>query len=259
MYLRASNKVMQNPADARELLTADDVAQYFGLRPTTIYQWCREGRLPCMKLGKEWRVRRSALETFLEQNERRTSLVGQLQAFLTVPDDVLGIAETMQHLHRLDAAYFQVGETRGAQLIKFTGGDETPDDALRADLEHYGLAVRRLEAVGRMPFIPERDPFAGRADAPRDLVRTEAGEGRTLFVSFNWASRVDLNTVLRQQKAISEEVNAQQLVVKSALLQAVTDDWSLAEQRHAKDVHAGVIWLNERGLGLRRIVPLPPA
>lgn len=70
---------------------------------------------------------------------------------------------------------------------------------------------------------------------------------------------MDLDTVLRQQKAISEVVNAQQLVVKSALLQAVTDDWSLAEQRHAQDVHAGVIWLSERGLGLRRIVPLQPA
>ncbi len=250
---------MQNPDNPRELLTADDVAQYFGLRPTTIYQWCREGRLPCMKLGKEWRVRRSALETFLEQNERRASLVGQLQAFLTVPDDVLGLADNMQHLHRLDAAFFQVGETRGASLIKFTGGDITPDDPLRADLEHYGLAVRRLEAEGRMRFIPERDPFDGRADALRDLMRTESTEGRLVFASFNYAIRVDLDTVLRQQKAISEVVNTQQLVVKSALLQEVTDDWSLAEQRHAQDVHAGVIWLSERGLGLRRIVPLPPA
>jgi len=163
--------------DARELLTADAVAQYFGFRPTTIYQWCRKGRLPCMKLGKEWRVRRSAPETFLEQNERRAALVGQLQAFLTVPDDVFGIAETMQHLHRLDAAFFQVGETRGARLIKFSGGDETPDDALRADLERYGLAVRRLEAEGRMRFIAERDPFASRADALHDLVRAEAGRG----------------------------------------------------------------------------------
>jgi len=44
----------------KELLSADDVAQYLELEPVTIYRWCRDGPLPCMKLGKVWRIRRSA-------------------------------------------------------------------------------------------------------------------------------------------------------------------------------------------------------
>src|SRR5436305_7605628 len=102
----------------RQLLTADEVARELGLQSTTIYQWCREGRLPAIKLGKEWRIRRAALDAFLEQNERRPTLVSQLRGFVAVPDHILGIAEDAALLHRLDAAYFQVGEARGALLVK---------------------------------------------------------------------------------------------------------------------------------------------
>lgn len=248
---------MNEARGKRELLTADEVARELGLRPTTIYQWCREGRLPAIKLGKEWRVRRTALDAFLEQSERRPTLVGQLRAFLTVPDHVLGIAEGRTLLHRLDAAYFQVGEARGALLVKFTDGEAASTDMLRDELERYGLAARRLEAEGRMRFIPEADPLGDRGGALRTFVET-AGDAGLIWVSFNWTERVDLETTLRQEDAISTVVDSQPLVVKTALLQAVTDDWPPLAQRQAQDTHAGVIWLSERGLGLRRIVPLPP-
>ena len=65
---------MARQGEERDLLTADEVARYLDLRATTIYQWCREGRLPALKLGKEWRIRRSTLEMFLVQSERRVTL-----------------------------------------------------------------------------------------------------------------------------------------------------------------------------------------
>lgn len=251
---------MARQSEERDLLTADEVARYLDLRPTTIYQWCREGRLPALKLGKEWRIRRSTLEMFLAQSERRSTLTAQLQVFLTVPDDVLGIVENSHYLHRLDTAFFQVGETRGALLIKFTGGEtDISLNTLRAELTGNGLAVAQLEAEGQMRFIPEVDPFNGRAQALQDLLATDAAQGRLVFASFNWTEKVDFATVMRQQRGIAAVVNAQQLVVKSALLQAITDEWSSPVQREAQDAHTGVVWLGERGLGLRRIVPLPPA
>lgn len=240
----------------KELLTAEEVASQLGLRATTIYQWCRQGILPAIKLGKEWRIRRAALDAFLAQRERRPSLVGQLQAFLTVPDHVLGIAEDRTLLHRLDAAYFQVGEAHGALLVKFTGGEITHPDELRAEMERHGLAARRLESEGRMRFIPEPDMPDDRAGALRHFVET-AGEGGLIWASFNWTERVDPETALRQEMAITEQVNARRLVVATALLQAITDDWPSPAQRRAQDTHAGVIWLSAHGLGLRRMVPLP--
>src|SRR5918999_5447786 len=131
------------------LLSAEDVAGLIGVKETTVWRWCREGRLPCLKVGKHWRVRREALENFLEQSERSTTLVGQLGSFLQVPDNVLAIAQNLDILHRLDAAFFQVGEAQGGLLVKFYSGEVHSEDELRADFEANGLEVGRLEREGR--------------------------------------------------------------------------------------------------------------
>jgi excisionase family DNA binding protein len=88
------------------LLGAEDVAEMVGVKETTVYRWCKEGRLPCLKVGKHWRIRREAIENFLKENERPRTLAGQLSPFLRVPDSVLAIAENRDILHRLDAAFF---------------------------------------------------------------------------------------------------------------------------------------------------------
>ena len=66
-----------------ELLSVDEVAGHLGVGPITIYRWCREGRLPCLKLGKSWRVRRGALDEFLRRSERGQTLVSRLSTFYT--------------------------------------------------------------------------------------------------------------------------------------------------------------------------------
>jgi excisionase family DNA binding protein len=51
------------------LLSAENVAEYFGVKTTTVYRWCKEGRIPCLKIGKHWRMRRGQLVDFLEAEE----------------------------------------------------------------------------------------------------------------------------------------------------------------------------------------------
>jgi excisionase family DNA binding protein len=97
----------------KDLLSAEDVAELMRVKETTVWRWCREGHLPCLKLGKHWRVRRKILEDFLRRSERSTTLVEQLSNFLQIPDSVLAIAQNLDILHRLDAAFFQVGDARG--------------------------------------------------------------------------------------------------------------------------------------------------
>ncbi len=46
------------------------MAEYLGVR-TTIYRWCEEGRIPCLKLGKPWRARREDLVDFLKEAEEK--------------------------------------------------------------------------------------------------------------------------------------------------------------------------------------------
>src|SRR5829696_10375177 len=162
-----------------ELLAATDVASMIGVKETTVYKWCKEGKLPCLKVGKHWRIRREALEDFLKRSERPRTLAGQLGSFLRVPDSVLAIAQNVDILHRLDAAFFRVGEARGGLLVKFYGGEDSPPEELIADLEENGLEASRLEREGRLIMRPEGEPLDplgdGRGDA-LSLLLEEEGE-----------------------------------------------------------------------------------
>ena len=215
----------ETPYKRKDLLSAEDVARYFGVGQITVYRWCKEGRLQCIKLGKHWRIRPEALEDFLSQHERSSTLVGLLSSFLRVPDNVLAIAQNLDILHRLDAAFFRVGEAQGGLLVKFYGGEEKSEHELRARFEKNGLEIGRLEREGRLLMRPEEDPLDGRGNALRRLIEEEAGEGSTVWASFDWVRQVDLNKALEQQERLTELVDSRQLVGKTATLAEVTDEW----------------------------------
>jgi excisionase family DNA binding protein len=243
----------------KELLSAEDVAGLMGVKETTVWRWCREGNLPCLKIGKHWRVRREALEDFLRRSERLTTLVGQLQAFLEVPDNVLAIAQNLDLLHRLDAAFFQVGEAQDGLLVKFYGGEEHSADELRAELEQNGLEVGRLEREGRFLLRPEKDPLgSGRGDELARLLEEVGGEGRIVWASFDWVMQVDLETALEQQKRLTELVDARQLVVKTAAIEEAIEEWPASALRRVQASHSATILFSEDGLSLSRATPVPP-
>jgi excisionase family DNA binding protein len=244
----------------KSLLSAEDVAGLLGVKETTVWRWCREGNLPCLKIGKHWRVRREALEEFLRRSERPTSLVGQLSAFLEVPDNVLAIAQNIDLLHRLDAAFFRVGETHNGMLVKFYGGEEHSEDELRADFERNGVEVERLEREGRFMMRPEQDPLGGqRREALERLLDEVSAEGRTLWASFNWVVPVELEMALEQQEKLTELVDAQYLVVKTAALEEALEEWPASALRRVQAAHSGIILASESGLSLSRATPMLPS
>jgi excisionase family DNA binding protein len=242
----------------RELLDAEDVAKYLGVNPVTVWRWCRDGSLPCMKIGRGWRVRREALESFLERSERSESLVGRLRSFLEVPDNVLAVARNREMMHRMDAAFFRVGEARGGMLVKYVGGESWDSlDDVRNDLENHGLEVRHLEEERRFRFTSEPYPQGGRPEELRRLLSEEADGGRSVWVSFNWTEQIDLGAALKQQQALREVVEEGQLVVKTAVLEEVIDEWPGKMVRRAQILHGGTLWLSESGLVLSRVTPPP--
>ncbi len=241
---------------AKDLLDVEEVASFLDVGPVTIYRWCREGRLPCLKIGRSWRIRREALEEFLRQSERPTTTVGQLSTFLTVPDNLIAIAQNLDMLHVLDAAFFLVGEARGGTLVKFYGGQGISEKELRTDFMRKGVDVGRLEGEGRFRFSAEKDPLDGRKDLLQKLVEEQAEEGRTVWVSFDWSKSVDLDTALEQQAALSEVIDTSQLVVKTAVLESAIESWAPATLRRAQATHAGTVWLSEAGLMMSRLVPV---
>src|SRR5215204_4259541 len=173
----------ETPYKQKDLLSAEDVARYFGVGQITVYRWCKEGRLQCIKLGKHWRIRREALEDFLSQHEERsTTLVGLLSSFLRVPDNVLAIAQNIDILHRLDAAFFRVGDAQGGLLVKFYAGEELSEEELLSEFDGNGLEAVRRKREGRLLMRAEEEPMGGRRGEQLGwLIEEEGGEGRTVW------------------------------------------------------------------------------
>ena len=58
---------MSGPNTNHDILTLEEVAHYLRLKPQTIYRWAQERRIPAVKLGKEWRFRKSVLDRWLDE------------------------------------------------------------------------------------------------------------------------------------------------------------------------------------------------
>jgi excisionase family DNA binding protein len=241
-----------------QLLAATDVASMIGVKETTVYRWCKEGKLPCLKVGKHWRIRRGVLEDFLRQSERPRTLVGQLSSFLRVPDNVLVIAQNIDILHRLDAAFFRVGEARGGLLVKFYAGEEHSEGELLLDFEQNGLQAGRLKREGRLLMRAEEEPLGGsRGEQLGRLIEEEGGEGCTVWASFNWVKPVEIETALEQQRRLTELVDARQLVVKTAAIEEAIEEWTAPQLRRVQSAHSAIILASEEGLSLSRAKPMP--
>jgi hypothetical protein len=175
-----------------------------------------------------------------------------------VPDNVLAIAQNIDILHRLDAAFFRVGEARGGLLVKFYAGEEHSEEELLADFERNDLEARRLKREGRLLMRSEEEPLGGtRADQLGRLIEEEGGEGSTVWTSFNWVRPVELETTLEQQKQLTKLVDASQLVVKTAAIEEAIDEWMPSELRRVQSAHSAIILASEEGLSLSRATPMP--
>lgn len=47
--------------DARKL------SRFFGVTKETIWDWCKRGKLPAFKIGKEWKVRVADLQKMIDR------------------------------------------------------------------------------------------------------------------------------------------------------------------------------------------------
>ncbi len=242
-----------------ELLSTDEVARFLGVGQVTVWRWCREGNLPCVKIGRYWRVRRQALEEFVRRSERSETLVGRLSSFLEVPDNVFAIVEDRELMLRMDTAFFRVAESRNGVMVKYhRAGRNDPVEEIRSGLRDRGIEVSRLEDEGRLYFIAEEGEPENRIKALKRLVAEQNDEGWVVWVNFNWEERIEVETALRQQQEITQLIEDSNLVIKTTVLEAELDRWSGALQRRAQTFHSGMIWLSRTGLALSRVTP-PPA
>jgi len=48
----------------------EKLARFFGVTVETIQEWCRKGKLPAFKIGKEWKVRVVDLQKAIDRKVR---------------------------------------------------------------------------------------------------------------------------------------------------------------------------------------------
>ena len=53
-------------------LTTEEVLNYLKVTPRTIYRLIRTGELPALRVGRQWRFRRSDLDAWLERQRSVT-------------------------------------------------------------------------------------------------------------------------------------------------------------------------------------------
>lgn len=53
--------------ESDKIYGAPELAKFFGVTQKTIWEWCKKGRLPAFKIGKEWKVRVSDLNKTISQ------------------------------------------------------------------------------------------------------------------------------------------------------------------------------------------------
>ena len=57
-----------------DMLTISEVAKYLKLHELTVRRLAREGELPAFKVGRQWRIKRNLLETWIEERSGKGSL-----------------------------------------------------------------------------------------------------------------------------------------------------------------------------------------
>lgn len=46
---------------------AEKLARFFGVTKKTIWDWCKHGKLPGFKIGKQWKVRVADLQRMIDR------------------------------------------------------------------------------------------------------------------------------------------------------------------------------------------------
>src|ERR671913_777413 len=250
---RSKGGGVQDPLDQLDrLLSTEEVAEYLGVGQATVYRWCRDERLPSVKIGRRWRVRRSALEEFVRKSERSETLVGRLRAFVEVPDNLMAVVQDRELMRKVDAAFFRMAEARGGTMVKYQLEEPRLPSLgeVRQKLGQAGLDVEALEVEGRLRFVMEGGEPGNRVEEVRQLAEEESGEGGSGWVSMNWDLRMGVKEALQQQRALSELVEGSELVVKTTVLEDDLDEWPGADQRRGQGVDSGTVLVGRGGGGI---------
>jgi excisionase family DNA binding protein len=57
-------------SESREVMSLRQASQYLGVSPDTLYRYVTDGQVPAFKLGNRWKLRKTALDRWMERKMR---------------------------------------------------------------------------------------------------------------------------------------------------------------------------------------------
>jgi excisionase family DNA binding protein len=138
-----------------DYLTIQEVSSILKIHTNTVYKMCRQGVLPAVKIGKEWRIDRQKLSQFMERGVPTSSR--ELKHKLPQTGHVLGFFSNQQEILDFERSFFLSAPRQGYRLLKACWWQE-PDEVRRA-LSQAGLPVAELESRGDLVFLDLSQAF----------------------------------------------------------------------------------------------------
>jgi excisionase family DNA binding protein len=137
----------------REFFDVAEVADLFGVRPITVYRWCRSGRLPSIKIGKAWRISRSVLED-VQPHASRPRLASKPSEGVAMRDVSPATKDLAQRLLRLESGGQLEAEAVATAADRILARLRTRLDALLGRMGYFALLRRALRlAQGEYPLM----------------------------------------------------------------------------------------------------------
>jgi len=50
---------------AEKIMTVEEVAEYLRVRPSSVYEWAKTGKMPAAKVGRLWRFHREEIDAWV--------------------------------------------------------------------------------------------------------------------------------------------------------------------------------------------------
>jgi excisionase family DNA binding protein len=57
-------------SESREVMSLRQASQYLGVSADTLYRYVTDGQVPAFKLGNRWKLRKTALDRWMERKTR---------------------------------------------------------------------------------------------------------------------------------------------------------------------------------------------
>ena len=62
-----------------KLLTVEEVAAFLRVKPTTVYVWAKNGKIPANKIGRLWRFRLDEIKEWLNSGTTQSGVPHRLK------------------------------------------------------------------------------------------------------------------------------------------------------------------------------------